>query len=284
MPAPTKIYFGQVASQEWTDWVQVINVSPEESRVLAVARDINGQTVWSSEKALRSFQGWVIPVEPVSVKQELSLVVSSDKAIVGERHCHLGTEVLAFPGAAPELRSVGRRLFFPELVAGCADFFRVFNISEQDALVNVIVRDINGIITKQFGSQIKPLGFWSFMDDMTGNVNGTLEMLSTQTIVSERHLHYGSAIKGVAVGQLGQVLDPPTPNRIYFAQIAAGGWGDWVQVINVANENANVLATARDENGQTVWSAEKNSTTIPRMDSTSRPCCSTERPFINSFV
>ncbi len=257
MPAPTKIYFGQIASQQWIDWVQVINVSPEESRVLAVARDINGQTVWSSEKTLRSFQGWVVPVEPVSVNQELSLVVSSDKAIVGERHCHLGTEVLAFPGAAPELRSVGRRLFFPELVAGCTDFFRVFNITEQDALVSVIVRDANGIITKQFSGQIKPLGFWSFMDDMVGNINGTLEMLSTQTIVSERHLHYGSAIKGVAVGQLGQVLDPPTPNRIYFAQIAAGGWGDWVQVVNVANENSNVIATARDENGQTVWSAEK---------------------------
>jgi len=257
MPAPTKIYYPQIASQDWIDWVQVINVSSENSNVLAVARDVNGQTVWSGEKALGPFQGWVIPVEPVSVKQELSLTVSSDKSIIGERHCHLKTEVLAFPGAAPELRNLGRRLFFPELVVGCADYFRIFNISDQNALINVIVRDINGIITKQFSGQIKPLGFWYFMDDMTGNTNGTLELLSTQPIAAERHLHYGEAIKGVAVGQLGQLLDPPTPNKIHYAQIAAGGWGDWVQVINVSNENAKVLAMARDENGQTIWSQEK---------------------------
>jgi hypothetical protein len=259
MPAPTKIYFAQIASGPWADWVQVVNVSNEQSHVMAIARNENGETVWSGEKSLRPFQAWVVPVEPASEKQELSLTVSSDKGIVGERHCHLGTEVLAFPGAAPELRNMGRRLFYPEIVAGCADFFRVFNVSDQPAMVNVIVRDINGKVTKQFGREIKPLCFWSFFDADVGNVQGTLELISTQPIVSERHLHYGEAIQGVAVGQLAQVMDvTPLPTKIYFAQIAAGTWGDWVQVINHSDETAKIVATARDEQGIAKWSNEKS--------------------------
>jgi len=259
MPAPTKIYFGQIASGQWLDWVQVVNVSNEESNVIAIARNEKAETVWSGEKTLKPFQAWVIPVEPASVKQELSLVVSSNKSIVGERHCHLGTEVLAFPGAAPELKSAGRRLFYPEIVAGAGDFFRVLNISDQVALVNIIVRDINGKIVKQFGNQIPPLGFWSFTDNETGNVQGTLELVSTQVIVSERHLHYGEMIKGVAVGQLAQVMDVGTiPTKIYFAQIAAGTWGDWVQVINHSDETAKVTAVTRNEKGEATWSIEKS--------------------------
>jgi len=96
MPAPTKIYFGQIASQQWQDWVQVINVSNEDSQMMAIARNQKGETVWSGEKSLSPFQAWVVPVEPVSVNQELSLVVSSNKPLVGERHCHLGTEVFGF--------------------------------------------------------------------------------------------------------------------------------------------------------------------------------------------
>jgi hypothetical protein len=258
MPAPTKIYFGQIASGQWLDWVQVVNVSNEDSNTIAIARNEKGETVWSGEKTLKPFQAWVIPVEPASVQQELSLVVSSNKSVVGERHCHLGTEVLAFPGAAPELKSAGRRLFYPEIVAGCGDFFRVLNIGDQVALVNIIVRDINGKIVKQFGNQIPPLGFWSFTDNETGNVQGTLEIVSTQVIVSERHLHYGEAIKGVALGQLGQVMDVGTiPTKIYFAQIAAGTWGDWVQVINHSDEVAKATAVTRNEKGEATWSIEK---------------------------
>ncbi|MDQ1327831.1 MAG: hypothetical protein QG641_1114 [Candidatus Poribacteria bacterium] len=259
MPAPTKIYFGQIASGQWLDWVQVVNVSNEESSIIAIARNEKGATVWSGEKTLKPFQAWVIPVEPASVQQELSLVVSSNKSIVGERHCHLGTEVLAFPGAAPELKSAGRRLFYPEIVAGAGDFFRVLNISDQVALVNILVRDIYGKIIKQFGNQIPPLGFWSFTDNETGNVQGTLEIVSTQLIVSERHLHYGETLKGVAVGQLGQVMDVGTiPTKIYFAQIAAGTWGDWVQVINHSDEVAKVTAITRNEKGEATWSIEKS--------------------------
>lgn len=259
MPAPSKIYFGQIASGVWNDWVQVINVTNENAKLLAVARDVNGRTVWSSEKTLGPFQGWTIPIEPVSVQRELSLVVSSDKGIVGERHCHLGTEVLAFPGAAPELGTAGRRLFFPELSGACTDWFRVFNIDNQRALINVIVRDTYGNTFKQFSGQIDPLCFWSFADELVGKVTGSLEMLSTQMIVVERHLHYGEVIKGVAVGQLGQVLDvSPVPTKLYFAQIAAGQWRDWVKIVNVSGESARLISTARDESGNTVWSNEKS--------------------------
>lgn len=257
MPAPTKIYFGQIASGPWADWVQVVNVSNDQSHVMAIARNENGETVWSGEKDLKPFQAWVVPVDPASEKQELSLTVSSDRGVVGERHCHLGTEVLAFPGAAPELRNMGRRLFYPEIVAGCADFFRIFNVSDQLAMVNVIVRDINGAVTKSFGRQINPLCFWSFYDADVGNVQGTLEIISTQPVVSERHLHYGEAIKGVALGQLAQVMDVnPLPTKVHFGQIAPGAWGDWVQVINHSDERAKLTAIARTDQGQVVWSNE----------------------------
>lgn len=259
MPAPNKIYFGQVASGVWADWVQVINVTNENAKLLAVARDANGRTIWSGEKTLGPFQGWTIPIEPISAQQELSLIVSSDKGIVGERHCHLGTEVLAFPGAAPELGTAGRRLFFPELSDACTDWFRVLNIDNQRALINVIVRDTYGNIFKQFSGQIDPLCFWSFADELVGKVSGSMEMLSTQMIVAERHLHYGEVIKGVAVGQLGQVLDiSPFPTKLYFAQIAAGQWRDWVKIVNVSGEPARLISTAKDEEGNTVWSNERS--------------------------
>jgi hypothetical protein len=258
MPAPTKIYFAQVASAEWKDWVQVINVDFETARIMAVARNEKGETVWSGERQLGPFQAWSIPIDPVSTNQELSLTVSSDKGIVGERHCHYQTQVLAFPGAAPELKNVGRRLFFPEIRPQTGEWFRVLNIGINQTTVNVIVRDTNGTTVKQFSNNIGAQCFWSFVDSEVGNVYGTMEMISTQPIVSERHLHYGEDIKGVAVGMLGQALDvSPIPTKIYFAQIAAGAWGDWVKVINVSNEEAKLLALARDQNGQTLWTNEK---------------------------
>ena len=33
MPAPTKIYFPQVASGGWADWVEVVNVGAEEANI-----------------------------------------------------------------------------------------------------------------------------------------------------------------------------------------------------------------------------------------------------------
>ena len=258
MPAPTKIYFPQIASGQWIDWVQVVNVGNDQSQVMAIARNEKGETVWSGEKTLKPFQTWVVPVEPASKNQELSLTISSNQGIVGERHCHLGTKVLAFPGACPEMRSVGRRIFYPEIVAGCADYFRVFNISDQPAMVNVVVRDTNGNVIRQFSGQIVPLGFWSFVDKDFGNISGTLELVSTQVIVSERHLHYSESPDGVAIGQLGQVMDvDPPPTKVYFGQIAPGAWLDWVQVINHSPEQAKLVAVARNGLGEVKWSAEK---------------------------
>jgi len=209
MPITNRLYFAQVAAGIWADWVQIINVSGENSKIMAIARNVNGIQVWSAEKALSPYQGWVIPVEPASLYQELNLEVRSDKAIIGERHCHNGTEVLAFPGASPEMGTAGFRLFFPELVAECLDWFIVFNISEAEANVNVIVRDVNGTIAITFGSKMVPMGYWAFSDQQTGRVQGTLEINSDQMIVAERHLHYQGTYhpNGVAVGQLGQVID-----------------------------------------------------------------------------
>ena len=46
----------------------------------------------------------------------------------------------------------------------------------------------------------------------------------------------------------------PAPSTIYFPQVARGGWADWVEVVNVGTEEANVTALARDQNGNAVWS------------------------------
>jgi len=116
--------------------------------------------------------------------------------------------MLPFPGACPEMRTAGRRLFFPELVAGSYDFFRVLNITDQISLVNVIARNTEGIIVNQVSYQIPPFGYLTVPDEATKNVQGTLEMLSTQIVVGERHLHYGQQYHpGVAIGQLGQIID-----------------------------------------------------------------------------
>jgi len=209
MPLTNRLYYAQVAAGVWADWVQVINVSGEVSKVQAIARERSGRIIWSSEKMLNPYQGWVVPVEPVSKQQDLALEVISDKAIVGERHCHLGTEVLAFPGASVEMGTAGKRLFFPELVGECADWFIVFNIADTEANVNVIVRDTNGTITTQFGTRIGPMASWVFSDAQTGRIQGTLEIISDQLTVAERHLHYQGTYhpNGVAIGQLGQVLE-----------------------------------------------------------------------------
>lgn len=187
----------------------VVNVSGEISNVKAVARNRGGIVLWYADKVLNPFQGWVIPVEPVSKQQDLSLEVISNKAIIGERHCHLGTEVLAFPGASIEMGTVGKRLFFPELVAGCLDWFIAFNVTDAETNINCIVRDDNGSVVKMFSNKIGAMCSWAFSDAETGNTQGTLEMVSDQLIACERHLHYQGTYhpNGVAVGQLGQVID-----------------------------------------------------------------------------
>jgi hypothetical protein len=203
MALANKIYFPQIAAGGWADWVQVVNINDQPASVQAIARTTLGQTVWSTNATLQPFQAWVVPVDPAYPQADVSLTVISTRPIVGERHCHAGTEVLAFPGASPEMKTAGTRLFFPETVYGCTDNFRFLNITEYYAFVTVISRDINGFTVKRFTNQVSPLGFWIFTDVEIGNVQGTLEIFSTQPVVGERHLHYGN---GVAVGQLGQIL------------------------------------------------------------------------------
>jgi hypothetical protein len=203
MALANKIYFPQIAAGGWEDWVKVVNINNEPANMQAIARDMFGQAVWTANATLQPFQGWVVPVDPASPTQDVSLTVISNKPIVGERHCHAGTEVLAFAGACPEMKTAGTRLFYPETVYGCSDNFRFLNITEYYAFVTVISRDTNGFTVTRFTNQISPLGFWIFDDSAIGNVQGTLEIFSTQPVVGERHLHYGN---GVAVGQLGQIL------------------------------------------------------------------------------
>jgi hypothetical protein len=203
MPAGNKIYFAQIAPGVWADWVKVVNINDQPASVQAIVRTSVGQIVWNANGTLQPFQAWVIPVDAAFPQFDVSLTVVSTRPIVGERHCHLGTEVLAFPGASPEAKTVGTRLFYPETVYGCSDNFRFFNITEYYAFVTVISRDINGFTVRRFSNQIPPFGFWIFTDNEIGNVQGTLEIFSTQPVVGERHLHYGN---GVAVGQLGQIL------------------------------------------------------------------------------
>lgn len=252
MPAPTKIYFSQIAVG-WEDWVQIVNVSNEVAHVIAIARNQQGQAVWSEDVDLRPFQAWTTAADTVTVPA--TMVVSSNKPIVGERHCHSKTEVLAFPGASPEGMTVGRRLFFPEITSGGADWFQIFNVGDQPANINVIVRQRDGRIHRQFGTQdLNPLNWWNFTDDELGNATGTVEIMSTQPIVGERHLHYQQWHIGSAVGQYGQVLDVPT-TKLFFPEISEY-WNDWVQVVNVSNEVAKVTAVARDQGGTIVWSQE----------------------------
>ena len=252
MPAPTKIYFAQIAVG-WEDWVQIVNVGQEDANVVAIARNLQGQTVWAQDTKLNPFQAWTAAAD--TVKVPASMVVSSDKPIAGERHCHSETQVLNFPGASPEGVTVGRRLFFPEIYSGGSDWFQILNVGEENANVNVIVRYRDGRIHKQFGKKgIKPLGWWNFTDRELGNITGTVELMSTQPVVGERHLHYHKGHKGSAVGQLGQVLDKPT-RKLYFPELSEF-WNDWVQIVNVSNERAKVTAVARNQKGETVWSEE----------------------------
>jgi len=206
MPAPKTLYFSQIAAGGWNDWVRIVNISHEQAKVLALARNHAASTVWSAEHNLNPFEAWHPPVQGQADRRgDVSLEVRSDQPIVGERHCHSGTQVLDFPGAAPENRTVANRLLFPELYSGAHDWVRVFNIGEQQALISIVARDVNGRIVRQLQGRARPLGWWDFSDRNIGQINGTLEIMSSQPVVAERHMHYSG--NRTAVGQLGVAID-----------------------------------------------------------------------------
>jgi hypothetical protein len=202
MPAPTTIYFAQL-DPIWQDWVQLVNVGNAPARVVCLARDINANAVWSAENTLNPFCGWTPLVE--TVKVSTSLQVTSNQPIVGERHCHYGSQVLDFPGASVECKTIGRRLFFPELVAGAGEFFRFLNVGDVDAHVTLTIRTTDGRVMRQRSNVIPSYRWWDVSDNETGDWQGTVEVTSSQPILGERHLHYAGG--QTAVGQLGQALD-----------------------------------------------------------------------------
>jgi hypothetical protein len=164
MPAPTKIYFPQIAVG-WEDWVQIVNVSDEPANIMAIARNQQGQSVWSQEVKLSAFQPFTTAADTITVP--VSMTVSSDMPIVGERHCHnKDTVVFNFPGAAPENMTVGNRIFFPEIYEGGLDWFQILNVSEQPTNINVIVRDKGGKVYKQFG--VQDLGSYEYSANSGG--------------------------------------------------------------------------------------------------------------------
>lgn len=206
MPAPKTLYFSQIAAGEWNDWVRIVNISHAQAKVLAIARNNAASTVWSAEQNLNPFEAWNPPVQGQADRRgDVSLEVRSDQPIVGERHCHSGTQVLDFPGAATENRTVANRLFFPELYSGAYDWLRIFNVGEQQALISVVARDVNGRIIRQLQGRARPLGWWDISDRNIGQINGTLEVMSSQPVVAERHMHYSG--NRTAVGQLGVAID-----------------------------------------------------------------------------
>ena len=133
------------------------------------------------------------------------LKYSSNHGVLGERHCHSGSQILSFAGASSQLGSVGTRLFFPEVYSGAHDFFRFFNTGEADALIAMIARDRNSAqVVHQVEGCANPKGFWTVPDKSIKSVTGTLEVISTQPIAGERHMHYQGG--KTAISQLGQVI------------------------------------------------------------------------------
>ncbi len=241
MAGATTLYFPEVGPQ-WEDWVQVINVGTEETRVNIIARHArNGQPTWSDEKEISPFECWTPNVE--AIKENSSMQFSADQPIVAERHMHKDPNILDFVGAAEEYETVGLRLFFPELVPGALDWFRFLNVGEADALVNIIVRNRRGDTIKQHHHRIKPMCCWDISEGIMGNVRGTLEVQSTQPIVGERHLHYQSG--KTCVGQYGQVI-ADAPRTLYFPETGPA-WRDWAIIVNVGRERGEVTLIAHED-------------------------------------
>ena len=253
MPGATTLYFPEVGP-EWQDWVQVTNVGTEDTRVTGIARHAgNGQPTWSADKTISSFESWIPPVD--EIKTNSSMQFTADQPIVAERHMHKDTNVLDFIGAAPEYGTVGQRLFFPELVSGAHDWFRVLNVGEADAHVNITVRNRNGDVLRQRHHVIEPLCCWDLNEGVMGNVTGTVEMQSSQPIVGERHLHYQGG--KTSVGQFGQMISD-APRTLYFPEVGPA-WEDWVVIVNVGREDAEVTMVARkDDDAKSTWTKKRD--------------------------
>jgi hypothetical protein len=146
------------------------------------------------------FQVWTLDVEGFA--GEASLEVTSTQPIIGERHVISGKEVMSFPAASAFGMSVGRRIFFPQVAAGWTDWVRVLNIGEAEANINALVRDNSGNLLNSINKIVTTFHWWDITDKEIGNLNGTLEIISTQPVVGERHMHSG----GVSIGQLGQAI------------------------------------------------------------------------------
>ena len=245
------LYFPEVGPQ-WEDWVQVINVGSEPTKVLAIARHAsNGQPVWSEEKTIASFEAWVPNVEAIKVNS--SMQFSADQPIVAERHMHNKSNVVDLIGAAEEYETVGKRLFFPEISSGAQDWFRFLNVSEVDAVLSMIVRDRSGKVIWQHQHTIRPQTSWSVNEGLMPQASGTLAVMSTQAIVGERHMHYQGG--KTTVGQFGQVITDGA--KTLFLPEVGPVWHDWVVVVNLSHQEAKVSMIARqDNNGQPVWSKE----------------------------
>ncbi len=248
MAGAKTLYFPEVGP-EWQDWVQVVNVGTEETRVTAVARHArNGQPTWSEAKTISPFECWTPSVE--SIKENSSMQFSADQPIVAERHMHSETKILDFVGAAEEYETVGQRLFFPELVSGAHDWFRFLNVGAADAHVNLTIRNRNGDVLRQRHQVIQPHCCWDANEGVMGNVQGTVEVQSSQPIAGERHLHYQGG--KTCVGQFGQLISD-APRTLFFPEVGPA-WDDWVVIVNVGNEPARVEMIARkDDNAQSFW-------------------------------
>ena len=201
---PTTLYFPEVGPA-WNDWAIVVNVGQDETKVTLLAReDGTGEPVWSDDKTLSSFECWTPDMDAIKIKS--SLEVRSDESIAAERHMHSGTSIVDLPGASAEGGHVGRHLFFPEVHTGSHDWFRFLNVDEADAMVNIVIRDRHANILRQLHNTIKPFCCWDVDDNAMGDVIGTVEVQSTQSIVGERHLHYRGHHAGAVVAQYGVVI------------------------------------------------------------------------------
>ena len=61
-------------------------------------------------------------------------------------------------------------------------------------------------VTNQRRGTVKPFHCWDFDDNTLKNIVGTVEVISTQPVIAERHMHYQSGHKGAVVGAYGVVI------------------------------------------------------------------------------
>ena len=101
---------------------------------------------------------------------------------------------------------VPKTIYFAQIAAGTwSDWVQIFNSGEVEAQVALVLRDVHGIIRQQLAGRIPPHGWWTVTDANLGQMSGTLEIMSTQPVAAERHMHYQGG--QTAVGQLGIAID-----------------------------------------------------------------------------